>query len=328
MTIHDPHTAPTHEAIVSIPVPALSTMWAVQPRFEHDLGAFMERAQELGYAAIEVNHSMSAEQAGAILGYGTLPVTSVHAPAPLEKHPSAGWNRSLNLAALDEDERALSVSFHRRSIDLAAEAGGTVVVVHLGGVDRRLLTGERRLRSMYGHRERLPEEWEQTAAATVKERATIAAPWLEQARRSLEELAETAEARGVTLGIETRLHYHEIPLPHEAVDLFAPYDRLLVGYVHDVGHAEVQHRLGLTDRDAWFDLLGERLAVLHLHDVRGILDHRAPGNGDVDFTWLARRVQESNPAALRTFEIDQREPDEDVARGLEVLREAGVVGAG
>jgi sugar phosphate isomerase/epimerase len=231
----------------------------------------------------------------------------------------------MNLAALDETERDLAVSFHRRSIDLAAGAGAQVVVVHLGGVNKHLLAGERRLRSMYERRSQLDEEWTAAADATVRERAEIAAPWLEQARRSLEELATTAETRGVTLGIETRLHYHEIPLPHEAVDLFAPYDRSLVGYVHDVGHAEVHHRLGVTDRDAWFDLLGDRLVALHLHDVRGLVDHRAPGNGDVDYAWLARRINAANPMAARTFEIDQRESDEDVARGLEILRAAGVV---
>ena len=307
------------------PRPALSTMWAMQPRFERDLGAFLERTAELGYEAVEVNHSMTAEQAGAILGYGTLPVTGVHAPAPLERHPSAGWNRELNLAATDEAERALSVQFHRRSIDLAAEAGATNVIVHLGGVGARLLAGERRLRSMYERREQVREAWDATVDETLKERAGIAAPWLEQARRSLDELAESAAARGVTLGIETRLHYHEIPLPHELADLLAPYPMHVVGYLHDVGHAEVQHRLGLTDRSAWFDLLGARLVGLHLHDVRGLTDHRAPGNGDVDFAWLATRIREANPHAARTFEIDQREPDEDVARGLQLLRAAGII---
>lgn len=306
-------------------LPALSTMWAVQPRFERDLGGFLERSAELGYAAVEINHSMSAEQAGAILGYRSLPVTAVHAPAPLERHPSAGWNRELNLASTDEVERGLAVEFHRRSLELAAESGARVVVVHLGGVGGRLLEGERRLRSLYDRRERLPDEWQATADAAVKERATQAGPWLEAARRSLEELAGSAEARGVALGVETRLHYHEIPLPHEAAELFAPFDPSVVGYVHDVGHAEVHHRLGLTDRDAWFDLLGQRLLALHVHDVRGLVDHRAPGNGDVDFGWLAARIAESNPGAGRTMEIDQRESDEDVARALDVLREAGVI---
>ena len=307
------------------PRPSLSTMWAVQPRFERDLGAFLDRAQELGYEAVEINHSMTAEQAGAIMGYRKLPVTGVHAPAPLEKHPSAGWNRELNLAALDETERALSVQYHRASIELAVEAGTTQVIVHLGGAGGRGLPGERRLRSMYDRRASLPTEWQNAIDDTLRERAAMVAPWLEQARRSLDEMAETAAARGVTLAIETRLYYHEIPLPSELATLLAPYPKEVAGYQHDVGHAEVQHRLGLTDRNAWFDELGPRLVGLHLHDVRGLTDHRAPGNGDVDFAWLAARIAAANPLAYRTFEIDQHESDADVARGLEILRAAGVV---
>ncbi|MQC18849.1 MAG: sugar phosphate isomerase/epimerase [Chloroflexi bacterium] len=309
----------------ALPPPALSTMWAVQPRYERDLGAFLDRTAELGYEAVEINHSMTAEHAGAILGYGSLPVTGVHAPAPLERHPSAGWNREMNLAATDEAERTLAVQFHRRSIDLAADAGARIVVVHLGGAGSRMLAGERRLRSMYDRRESLPAEWQAAIDETLKERAAMAAPWLEQARRSLEEMAETAAARRVTLSIETRLHYHEIPLPHELVDLLAPYPSAVAGYQHDVGHAEVHHRLGVTDRSAWWDLLDDRLVGLHLHDVRGLTDHRAPGNGDVDFAWLAERIAAAAPGAARTFEIDQRESDEDVARGLRLLREAGIV---
>ena len=309
------------------PIPSLSTMWAVQPRFERDLGAFLDRAAELGYGAIEINHSMTAEQAGAILGYGTLPVTGVHAPAPLERHPSAGWNRELNLAALDETERALAVQYHRASIALAVEAGTTQVIVHLGAAGARSLPGERRLRSMYERRAQNPGEWQAAIDETLKARADLAAPWLAQARRSLEEMAETAAARGVTLAIETRLYYHEIPLPHELADLLAPYPRDVAGYQHDVGHAEVQHRLGLTDRGAWWDELGARLVGLHLHDVRGLTDHRAPGNGDVDFAWLAARIAAANPLAYRTFEIDQHESDADVARALDVLRAAGAIAA-
>lgn len=318
-------TAPDPALATPPSLPALSTMWAVQPRFERDLHAFMERAEELGYRGIEINHSMDAGQSGAILGYRSLPTTSVHAPAPLERHPAAGWNRELNLAAQDEDERALAVQYHRRSIALAADAGARVVAVHLGGVGSRLLDGERRLRSMYDRRDVMREEWDRTVDATVRERAERAAPWLASAARSLAELSEEASRRGVTLAVETRLHYHEIPLPQELATLLEPYPVTVAGYLHDVGHAEVQHRLGVTDRGAWWDLLGDRLVLMHLHDVRGLLDHRAPGNGDVDYAWLAERVRAANPTALRTFEIDQREPDEDVARGLRLLIEAGIV---
>ncbi len=308
----------------ALPPAALSTMWAVQPRFERDLGAFLDRTAELGYEAVEINHSMTAEHAGAIMGYASLPVTGVHAPAPLERHPTAGWNREMNLAATDEAERALAVGYHQRSIDLAADAGARIVVVHLGGVGSRMLAGERRLRSMYDRRDSLSAEWQAAVDDTLKERAAIAAPWLEQARRSLEEMAETAAARGITLSIETRLHYHEIPLPFELANLLLPYPSEVAGYQHDVGHAEVHHRLGVTDRSAWWDLLGDRLVGLHLHDVRGLTDHRAPGNGDVDYAWLAERIAAATPNAARTFEIDQHESDEDVARGLRLLREHGI----
>ena len=91
----------------------------------------------------------------------------------------------------------------------------------------------------------------------------------------------------MALGIESRLHYHEIPHPEEAVELLAPYDNFEAGYWHDVGHCEVQARLGLIDRASWFPKLTDRCIGSHLHDVDGIRDHRAPGNGDVDWSYIA-----------------------------------------
>ena len=62
--------------------------------------------------------------------------------------------------------------------------------------------------------------------------------------------------RGVALGLENRLHHHEIPLPDEALALLAEYPPELVGYWHDVGHAEVQARLGYVDKRVWLMALG------------------------------------------------------------------------
>jgi len=305
------------------PPVALSTMWAVQPRFERDLRAFMERAAELGYEAIEINHSMDAEQVGAILGYDLLPVASVHAPAPLERHPRLGWNRGLNLAGSDEEERSLGVEYTKRSIDCAAEAGAPAVVVHLGASAARPLNAERRLHEMYPRRDLAEPAWERTIVEALRERRQLGERALPHARRSLEEIVEYAEPRGVAIGLECRYNFHEMPLPEEAAELLAPYPPHVAGYWHDVGHAEVLHRIGLVERSSWFDLLGDRVLGTHLSDVAGLRDHRAPGNGDVDYRWLAARI----PAgATRTLEIDQREPDEAVGRTLDVLRSAGLLG--
>ena len=301
---------------------ALSTMWAVQPRFERNLPAFMERAVELGYDAIEVNHSMDAAQIGAILAADVLPVTAVHAPAPLERDATRGWNRDLNLASTDEGEREAVVGYTLRSVDAAVEAGASAVVVHLGAAGSRGVTGDRRLRDAHNRGDEDPEARAALVAEAHRERAERAPEHLEQARRSLDALVEYAAPRGIAIGLECRLYFHEIPLPAEAAGLLAPYPPDVAGYWHDVGHAEVLHRLGLVDLKAWFDLLGDRLIGTHLHDVAGLRDHRAPGNGDVDFAWLAERVP---PSAARTLEIDQREPDEAVGGAIDVLRGAGIV---
>ena len=295
-------------------------MWAMQPRFERDIQAFMERAAELGFDAVEINHSMDAQMAGVILAGRVLPVLSVHAPAPLEQHPSAGWNRDLNLASTEEDERALAVRYTQRSIDLAAEAGAPFVVVHIGHVGHTL-DGERRLRELWPRRDLLAEEYARTVDATVRERAGLAPPHLEAARRSLAELVAYAEPKGVALGLESMQPYHQLPLPHEAADLLASYPPAAAGYWHDVGHCQVEHALGLVDLGAWFDLLGDRVLGVHLQDVRALIDHRAPGTGDVDFRWLAEQL----PAgAARTLEVDQHEPDETLVSALDVLRAAGM----
>lgn len=300
------------------PIFALSTMWAVQPRFESDLGAFMECARDLGYKAIEINHSMDAQQIGSILGHGTLPVTGIHAPAPLERDRTRGWNRDLNLASTDEAERELAVSYTRRSVDCAVEAGARTVVVHLGSIGNRTINADRRLREMYPRRELAIELWERMILEARQERTQRAEPYLEQARRSLAELVEYAQPKDVAIGLECRLYYHQIPLPEEAVDLLDPYSMEAAGYWHDVGHAEVLHRLGLVDRGAWFDLLNGRMLGTHLHDVMGLRDHRAPGNGDIDFSWLVERLPRMDSW---TFEIDQHESDDDLRNVIAYLRE-------
>jgi sugar phosphate isomerase/epimerase len=84
----------------------------------------------------------------------------------------------------------------------------------------------------------------------------------------------------------------------------------------------VQARLGLTDRHAWFPRLSDRTIGCHLHDVDGLADHRAPGNGDVDWSYLAAGIPKS---ALKVFEINQGQPDDLVAAAIPFLGSQGVL---
>lgn len=300
---------------------SFSTMWAQQDRFR-DLLYFRETVAAMGYDAIEVSHSTGEDGLEALLTPGSLPLTSLHAPTPYRKLPDGRPNGDANLASLDEATRRLAIDETLRTIEYAADAGLSKVVVHLGGVGDRMTEPERSLRRLVEAGEGASYNAQNLHDELVAWRAERAPSHLEAAARSLEALVEAASRRGVALGIESRLHYHEIPHPEEALTLLAPYDNAQAGYWHDVGHCEVQARLGLIDRASWFPALSLRCIGSHLHDVNGITDHRAPGNGDVDWTYIAAGLQ---PTALRVFEIDQRQPDEAVAGAISYLQERGVV---
>jgi sugar phosphate isomerase/epimerase len=300
---------------------SLSTMWAQQDRFE-DIEAFRKAAAAFGYTAIEVSHSTDGPRLEQLMREGPIPLSSLHAPTPRAKLGDGRWNGDANLADTDEDLRRVAVEHHIRTIDYAANAGLRFVVVHLGGVGPTMTDSERQLRRLYDSGVREGEEVEALREECRRHRAAGRDQHLEAARLSLRGLTDHASRFGIALGLENRYHYHEFPGPEEAEALLSEYTNEVAGYWHDVGHAEVQHRLGLIDRHAWFPRLTSRTIGTHLHDVDGIGDHRAPGAGDVDWSYIAAGLPST---ALRVFEIDQRQPDEMVAQAPSFLRARGVI---
>jgi sugar phosphate isomerase/epimerase len=297
-------------------------MWAQQPRFVEDMHLFVDEVERLGYDAIEVSHSTPEVPFTRLLERHGVRISSIHAPAPLVRDATDRANSSLNLAALDAEERRAAIAYTKGSIDFTKRVGGKYVVVHLGGVGTPMFDDERELRRLWDSGTKDGERVEELRAAITKRRADEAEPWVEQAHITLRELAEHAERNGIALGIENRLHYHEIPQPAEGAMLFAEYAPEVVGYWHDVGHAEVQWRLGLVDKRLWLDTNGARCIGTHLHDVTGLADHRAPGNGDVEWEYLAAGIPKS---ALTVFEINQSQSSEAVSGAIPFLRERGVI---
>jgi sugar phosphate isomerase/epimerase len=300
---------------------SFSTMWAQQDRFA-DLARFRTTVADMGFDAIEVSHSTDDAGLHTLLGAGELPLSSLHAPTPRRKVADGRANGDTNLASTDEDERALAVAETMRCIDYAARHGIRLIVLHLGGVGDYMNDLERNLRRLVEAGEGESEQAHDLRFYLKFWRAEQAPEHFDAAIRSLRELVRYAEPHEITLGLESRLHYTEIPHPQEALDLLRDYAPEVAGYWHDVGHCEVQARLGMIDRREWFPRLTSRTVGSHLHDVDGILDHRAPGNGDVDWSYIAAGLPAS---ALRVFEIDQRQPDDKVAASIQFLTERGVI---
>lgn len=294
---------------------ALSTMTAQHERFD-DGADFARFAAESGYDGIEISHSTAVAKLRQIVKARLLPIVSVHQPAPWELSLDGTPNCDLNLASLEESHRAEALAYAKRSIVLASELGATAVVLHLGYVE--MGSGVPSLDTEVRHRYNETGSVDAPLAAeALHQRTESAEPFLGAARESLRELAATAEPLGIVLGVESRINLLEIPLASELPYLLDGCDPALTGYWHDVGHAEVLHRLGYCDLASWFEQPGVRCAGAHVHDVRGILDHRAPGLGDVDFGWHLSRLQHLE---WLTLEINQYEPDESVVAAPRLLR--------
>ncbi len=303
---------------------ALSTMWAQQPRFDTDMNAFAEIAKAAGYDHIEVSHATDEPGLRTLMAQSVLPLSSLHAPTPRARTDRGRWNTDLNLAAEDEIERRAAIEATNRTIELAGEAGAGSVVVHLGGIGSGGVAGDGALRRLYQAGKTDGAEVESARKQATEQRAVRAPAALVAAARSLDELAVTARRHGVRIGLECRMWYHEIPLPEEAATLLAEHDPAVAGYWHDVGHAEILDRLGLVPLEDWFNRLGDRMIGCHLHDMQGIVDHRAPGSGDVNWSRIASVVAN---VPVRTLEINQYQPEESLTSALALLRRERVLPA-
>ncbi|MXW25084.1 MAG: sugar phosphate isomerase/epimerase [Dehalococcoidia bacterium] len=299
---------------------ALSTMYAQQPRFASG-EAFAEYAAEAGYDGIEVSHSTPEAKLREILDSGILPVVSIHQPAPLVEVEGGKSNHDLNLASTKRSEHARAVRHALRSLEWAAEAGAAALVVHLGHVEGSFAGTTAEVYRLFRQHDIRNNRAAEARAEMEQRRAEAAPAHLEAARAALEQLVEAARPHGIVIGIENRLEMHQIPLPDESLALMEGLSPDEVGHWHDTGHGEVLARLGYLPHATWFDELGDRLVGAHVHDVRGVIDHRAPGTAQLDWQMVAGGLGSLDTL---TLEIDQRETDEDVRAAPAFLRSVGL----
>jgi sugar phosphate isomerase/epimerase len=302
-------------------------MWS-QGRFktdgaEHDdMAAFAQTVAGLGYPHIEINYVIPPDGVEALLATDHVGVSSVHSPCPRIACADGRNSDALNLASPDSEERQLAVDCARAAVDIAARAAAPAIVVHLGGVGAEIFPEERELRRLYDAGTRTGEQVEALLKGAAERRREGFGTHFPQARRSLAEITEYAAPRGIAVGLENRYHFHEFPGPGELHELLADYPAEVAGFWLDVGHAEVLDRLGFYPHTRWLDELAPRCIGTHLHDVDGLADHRAPGEGTTDWPHYAAKLP---PHIPRVFEINQHIPEHQVLAAVPFLRERGVL---
>ncbi len=293
-------------------------MWA-KGRFSNMAG-FVTKAKEFGFTHIEANASVSPQMLSE-LRKTRVSISSIHSPCPATLSSRGTPISSLSLSSLNESDRMEAVSFTKRTLDLASSLEARAIVLHMGEVpiDPNL---QDRLYELYKGSYAQTKEYGRAKEELVHRRNSRALHYLDEAKRSLQEITEYGLQKGIILGLETRFHPHEIPNMDEMAELLDNVPGNLVGYWHDVGHAEVQQRLGFGSHEEWLSRFTDRMVGIHLHDVLGIADHYAPGKGNINWGMVTKYLP---PKILKVCEIGEWNNEEQIQGVVGFLKNRGVL---
>jgi sugar phosphate isomerase/epimerase len=135
--------------------------------------------------------------------------------------------------------------------------------------------------------------------------------WLEHSVAAWRSVLERAREIGTVIAVENI--FEEEPSTLQA--LFERVNDPLLGHCFDVGHWNLFKKVGM---EQWFEVLGDRIAEVHIHDNSGTRDdHAPPGEGAIDFGLFFGLMEHYAPGAAYTIEAHSREHLESSLAALE-----------
>ena len=284
------------------------------------MAEFVAESKKLGFTHVEANASISPQNLDELLKTA-VPISSIHSPCPTALSSKGIPAANLSLSSLEESEREEVVSFTKKTIDLASSIGAKAVVLHMGEVPVDLSL-EDKLRQLHNDNLTGSKEYTQVKEQLIYQRVSKAPHLVEAAKKSLKELSEHSQKQNIMLGLETRFYFHEMPDIDEMAELLNEAEGRLVGYWHDVGHAEVKQRLGFTSHEDWLLRFSRKMIGVHLHDVIGISDHHPPGKGNLDWEMVSKYLPRQ---AIRVCEIAEWNEEEDIQGTVDFLQVKGLL---
>lgn len=293
---------------------SISTSWN---SLRHTTGRdIIDEIKGLGFDTVELNFALTESVVEEILSMkerGEIKVSSLHniCPLPPEVAPERASPDYYSLSSPDETERRRAVKAAENTMIYAKRLGARAVVLHAGRIDMK-----DRTRDLASLRDE-PGRFESLRSEIIRQRAEHGKAYFDNAVRSLEELVPFANGLDVSIGVENRYYYREIPVLEEFEALFAHFRPGDLYYWHDVGHAEVFERLGLARHKELLRRFSGRLLGMHLHDIIGpITDHRAPGKGTFDFSIVKPYIK---PEMILVMEVHEPATAQDIRLGADHL---------
>ena len=289
--------------------------------------AIADEAIALGFDALELGFRTMPEQ---IPGFKSrldrMPVDSVHAYCPVPMGAPSGHPELHQLAAEDEDERALARLLMKKTLACACELGAKVVVTHAGYVNldglfvnRSSEVLRRLLKSKEGPSDVSRPVYLKHLDKARARRNKRGLKMLEVFKRELDLLLPFFEKAGVVLGLENLPRLEGFPNANEAELLMKAYAGAPVRLWFDTGHARVRECYKWSEGATEIAMrLGNHICGMHLNDVADFHDdHRQPGWGHVDFAALKPLAQRE---IVRVFEPHEPVTFDDLKSSLASIR--------
>ncbi|MEW6074761.1 MAG: TIM barrel protein [Candidatus Omnitrophota bacterium] len=269
----------------------VSTAWNA---YRHrSAGAIVSELEKLGFKTFELSYNLNAVIVNGfkkLIANKRCRIVSIHnfCPIPSGMSREKALPDCYSLASLDEEERRLALRYTKKTITTAAWLGAKAVVLHCGRVE----IPDRTRGLIYLHGKNNFRLLLKRKNQAIQERKKAAKPFLQNALRSLEELNRFAEKNNILLGLENRFYYREIPSFEELLYIFTQFRGSSLRYWHDTGHAQVMQNLGFHRHFEYIKAFKRCLLGVHMHDIIGCNDHKAPGTGEFDFGILSEFLSE------------------------------------
>jgi len=265
-----------------------------------------------GFESIELEYRISESQFQKIKSVikKKLSVSSIHNYFPKPDDPRIKGSGDLFLlSSTDKDEHATAVKYTLKTIEYANEMEAKAVVLHLGKVDME--NPFEKLKNLFEQGKITQEEGKKFVEEQIKIRNSLKQKNFDAVLKALDKLVIPAEKYGVFLGVENRFYPHEIPDLEEIKIILKEFEGSNIRYWHDIGHAVVQERLGICpQKDLIINFLDDMIGI-HIHDVKGIEDHLAPGEGELN---LADILKDIKKEVIKVLEVHKKAKKENLIK--------------